>query len=189
MAVVWIDIHKKVTLSSVEEGQEQDVMVVNHTSSQAKPESREARVNKSHNSRNVLRVLRDSDHLGPDGLLHFWEKIYVPQSTDLHRCIVSLYYDTKIAGHLGYWKTLELISQDYWWPQISWYIKQYVSICDLYLQTKPSITNFIRPYLYQIFNNSHDLNGTQKPLKRTFDWYQSHLEAINSGWDIRQINR
>jgi len=54
-----------VTLSSIEEGQEQDVMVVNHISSQAKPESREARMNKSHNSRNVLRVLRDSDHLGP----------------------------------------------------------------------------------------------------------------------------
>jgi len=39
--------------------------VVNHISSQAKPKSRETRVNKSHNSRNVLRVLRDSDHLGP----------------------------------------------------------------------------------------------------------------------------
>ena len=40
-------------------------MVVNHISSQAKPESREARVNKSHNLRNVLRVSRDLDHLGP----------------------------------------------------------------------------------------------------------------------------
>ena len=39
--------------------------MVNHISSQAKPESREARVNKSHNSRNILRVLRNSDHLGP----------------------------------------------------------------------------------------------------------------------------
>jgi len=54
-----------VTLSSIKERQEQDVVVVNHISSQAKPESREVRVNKSHNSRNVLRVLRDSDHLGP----------------------------------------------------------------------------------------------------------------------------
>ena len=39
-------------------------MVVNHMSSQAKPKSREMRVNKSHNSRNILRVPRDSDHLG-----------------------------------------------------------------------------------------------------------------------------
>jgi len=54
-----------VTLSSIEERQEQDVTVVNHISSQAKPESRETRVNKSYNSRNVLRVPRDLDHLGP----------------------------------------------------------------------------------------------------------------------------
>jgi len=54
-----------VILSSIEERQEQDVAVVNYISSQAKPESREARVNKSHNSRNILRVLRNSDHLGP----------------------------------------------------------------------------------------------------------------------------
>jgi len=54
-----------VTLSSIEERQEQDVTVVNHISSQAKPESRETRVNKSHNPRNVLRVSRNSDHLGP----------------------------------------------------------------------------------------------------------------------------
>jgi len=31
------------------------------------------------------------------------------------------------------------------------------------------VTNFIQPYLYQVFNNSHSLNGTQKPLKRPFD--------------------
>jgi len=54
-----------VTLSSVKERQEQDVTVVNHISSQTKPKSKETRVNKSHDLRNVLRVLKDSDHLGP----------------------------------------------------------------------------------------------------------------------------
>jgi len=51
-----------------------------------------------------------------------------------------------------------------------------------------SVTNFIRPYLYQFFDDSHSLNSTQKPLKRPFDWYQSHLKAINNGRDIRKIN-
>jgi len=37
------------------------------------------------------------------------------------------------------------------------------------------VTNFIRPYLYQFFNDSHGLNGTQQPLKRPFNQYQSHL--------------
>jgi len=32
---------------------------------------------------------------------------------------------------------LELISRNYWWPQISRYIRQYVSTCNLCLRTKP----------------------------------------------------
>ena len=51
-----------------------------------------------------------------------------------------------------------------------------------------SVTNFIRPYLHQFSIDSHGLNGYGKPLKRPFDWYQSCLEAISNGRDIRQIN-
>ena len=50
------------------------------------------------------------------------------------------------------------------------------------------VTNFIRPYLHQFSIDSHGLNGYGKPLKRPFDRYQSRLEAINNGQDIRQIN-
>ena len=50
------------------------------------------------------------------------------------------------------------------------------------------VTNFIRPYLHQISIDSHSLNGYGKPLKRPFDRYQSRLEAISNGQDIRQIN-
>ena len=50
------------------------------------------------------------------------------------------------------------------------------------------VTNFIWPYLHQFFDNSHGLNSYGKPLKRPFNRYQSCLEAISIGQDIRQIN-
>jgi len=72
-----------------------------------------------------------------DSLLRFRGKIYVPQSSDLRKQIIALCHNTHIAGHPGHWKTLELVSRNYWWPQMSRYIGQYASTCDLYLRTKP----------------------------------------------------
>ena len=59
----------------------------------------------------------------------------------------------------------------------------------LYGQLKKSlVTNFIQSYLHQIFDDSHGLKASLKPLRRPFDRYQSRLEAINNGQDIKQIN-
>jgi len=62
------------------------------------------------------RTVHSLEWSNTDGLLRFQGKIYIPQSPDLHRQIVALYHDTYIAGHPGCWKTLELVSRNYWWP-------------------------------------------------------------------------
>jgi len=40
------------------------------------------------------------------------------------------------TGYSGCWKTLELVSRDYWWSQMSRYIKQYISTYDLCIRMK-----------------------------------------------------
>jgi len=71
-----------------------------------------------------------------DGLLYYHGCIYIPDTSDLCHRIVSLCHDTKVAGHLGRFKTLELVSRSYWWPNMLWYVGMYVSHCDLCLHTK-----------------------------------------------------
>ena len=65
-----------------------------------------------------------------DSLLTFHGHNYVPDSCDLRRRIITQYHDSQVAGHPGHMKTLELISRDYWWPQILPHIGQYIQTCE-----------------------------------------------------------
>jgi hypothetical protein len=71
-----------------------------------------------------------------NNLLLFQGRIYVPKDLDLRLRIIKQHHDSLIAGHPGRWKTLELVSQSYWWPQMSRYIGLYTKSCDLCCQTK-----------------------------------------------------
>jgi transposase InsO family protein len=80
--------------------------------------------------------IRLSEWSEVDGILHFRNKIYVPPDPDLRRRIVALHHDSRVAGHPGRWKTMELVSRNFWWPQMARYIGQYTSTCDMCLRTK-----------------------------------------------------
>ena len=70
------------------------------------------------------------------GLILFRGKVYVPKDSDLRMQIVKAHHDLQIAGHPGRWKTLELVSRNYWWPGMSRYIASYCKGCDRCNRTK-----------------------------------------------------
>jgi hypothetical protein len=84
-------------------------------------------------------TIKSAEWSESDGLLMFHSKIYVPNDRDLRHCIVEQHHDTRIAGHAGRFKTLELVSCNYWWPQMSRYIGIYVKHCDLCNQTRYNV--------------------------------------------------
>ena len=80
--------------------------------------------------------VRKSEWSEAEGLLMFGGRIYVPEARDLRRRVISQYHDSRLAGHPGRAKTLELISRDYWWPQMSRHVGTYTRSCEECLRNK-----------------------------------------------------
>ena len=57
-------------------------------------------------------------------------KVYVPKDNRLQAEIIRLHYDTPVEGHGGQWKTVELVTQNFWWPGVTKEVKRYVEGCD-----------------------------------------------------------
>ena len=72
-----------------------------------------------------------------NGLLFNEGLLYVP---DLHSKLEILKnrHDSKIAGHYGTSKTVELITRDYWWPKMWEFVRRYINGCDTCARSKPS---------------------------------------------------
>ena len=70
------------------------------------------------------------------GLVLFRGKVYVPQSEELRRKIVQIHHDSTAAGHPGRWKTLELVTRNYWWPRVGQFVAQYTAVCEVCNRTK-----------------------------------------------------
>src|SRR5262249_58784435 len=71
-----------------------------------------------------------------DGLELFNGLVYVPDSDAIKIDILRQCHDSSLAGHLGQAKTHELVTRDFYWPQLRRFVKRYVSTCDACARAK-----------------------------------------------------
>jgi len=57
-------------------------------------------------------------------------KVYVPKDEKLRAEVIQLYHDVLAAGYGGRWKTVELVTRNYWWPGVTRDVGKYVEGCD-----------------------------------------------------------
>ena len=58
-------------------------------------------------------------------------KVYVPKNEELKAEVIRLHHDILVAGNEGRWKTVELVTRNYWWPGVTRDVGKYVEGCDL----------------------------------------------------------
>jgi len=75
-------------------------------------------------------VLHGTEWAEEDGVVLFNGKVYIPKDDQLHHDIVHQLHNAPMAGHPGRWKTLELVTRNFWWPGVSHYVAKYVKSCD-----------------------------------------------------------
>jgi Integrase zinc binding domain len=58
--------------------------------------------------------------------IFFKGKNYIPKDLELQRDIVKMYHDHETAGHPGELETYNRIRQNYWWPGLRMFVKNYI---------------------------------------------------------------
>ena len=57
--------------------------------------------------------------------------MYVPKDEELRVEIIWLHHNVPAAEHGGRWKTVKLVTRNYWWPGVTRDVGKYVEGCDL----------------------------------------------------------
>lgn len=67
--------------------------------------------------------------VGPEGLVRFKGRLYVPAGANLRRKLLSLYHDDALAGHFGMNRTEELLRRKFHWVNLQDDVAEYVQSC------------------------------------------------------------
>jgi len=77
-----------------------------------------------------VKMLRDEEWREVDSIMYKKGKVYVPKDEKLRAEIIRLHHDMSIGGHRGQWKTVELVTRNFWWLGVTKEIKRYMEGCN-----------------------------------------------------------
>jgi len=90
-----------------------------------------------------VKMLRDEEWREEDSLILKEGKVYVPKDEALRVEIIRLHHDMPMGGHGGQWKTVEMVTRNFWWPGIMREVKRYVVTPDTKIPLKSNIGRLI----------------------------------------------
>jgi len=70
-----------------------------------------------------VKVLRNKEWREEDRLMLKDGKVYVLKDEELRAEVIRLHHDTPVGGHGGQWKTVELVTRNFWWPRVMTEVK------------------------------------------------------------------
>jgi len=70
-----------------------------------------------------VKMLRDKEWKEVNGVMYKERKVYISKDNKLRAEIIRLHHDTPVGGYGGQWKTVELVTQNFWWPEITKEVK------------------------------------------------------------------
>jgi len=70
-----------------------------------------------------VKMLRNEEWQVEEGLVLKEGRVYVLKNEKLRMEIIRLHHDMLIAGHGGQWKTVELVTRNYWCPGVTKEVK------------------------------------------------------------------
>ena len=71
-----------------------------------------------------------------DGLLYYKDRLFIPANEDLPPEIAEGCHDSKVAGHFGQEKTIEVVPRNIYGEKLTDWINDYVRSCDKCQQNK-----------------------------------------------------
>ena len=78
-----------------------------------------------------VKVVREEEWQLEGDLVLKESKVYMTKDEELRVEIIQLHHDVLIARHGGKWKIMELITRNYWWPEVTKDMGRYVEGYDM----------------------------------------------------------